>query len=465
MFSSLFLCVFILLNGADRGRATRPAYSLISNHYSAPKAFTYWSRLGLTPQNASRDFIPIQGEVVHEVVHERDIMPLSVKGIQSAGAGTYSDGAGLILRKQSKAKGYWVFRYQLRGKRRNKGIGDWPSLSLSIARDKAGEFRQMVKQGIDPIDASQSEVRTRNNTPTVAQSINASFEANKAALKGDGANGRWLTPLTLYVIPRLGERLITDIDQNDIADCIRPIWRSKNATAQKALTRLNIAMKYAVAQGHDVNLGVMVSAKVLLGPSGHIVTHHESMPWQEVPAFYEWLGTGNVSRRCLALMVLTGGAGRSTPYRLMRFHEVKGDVWTVPAKNMKGGVGTSEAFRIPLAKSALDLIDTCRHITDGDWVFPNQRGNPISDAAMSKLLRDASIPYKPHGFRSTFRVWMSHQGVPFEIAEAAIAHKVGGKVTQAYLRTDHLDARRTIHNNWAEFITGQTLENVIRLKG
>ena len=80
------------------------------------------------------------------------------------------------------------------------------------------------------------------------------FEARKAELKGDGTAGRWLSPLTLHVLPKLGKVPVTDLDQRDIRDTLAPIWHTKADTARKAMNRLSIVMKHAAALGLDVDL-------------------------------------------------------------------------------------------------------------------------------------------------------------------------------------------------------------------
>ena len=179
------------------------------------------------------------------------------------------------------------------------------------------------------------------------------------------------------------------------------------------------------------------------------------MPWQEVPAFYQALGTTSTVRRMLAFMILTGGAARSTPIRQARYDQIRGNEWRVPADLMKGREGKTRDFRVPLSDPAIELIDKCRNMTGGEWMFPGQRGRPISDAMISKFMRELGCVYKPHGFRTSFREWMAHNNVPFEIAETAIAHQFGSSVTRAYLRQDYWTKREAIMVQWANHLLGR----------
>ncbi|EJF87276.1 hypothetical protein MCY_00400 [Bartonella rattimassiliensis 15908] len=105
-------------------------------------------------------------------------------------------------------------------------------------------------------------------------------------MKNEGTAARWLTPLTLHVFPKLGDIAITELTQIDIKECLSPIWKTKNETTSKALSRLNIAIKHAAARGIDVDMQLVPKAKALLGK---FIQNIPAMPWKEVPAFYQSL--------------------------------------------------------------------------------------------------------------------------------------------------------------------------------
>lgn len=388
-------------------------------------------------------------------------MKLSARKVMNADKGTYQDGNGLILVKRDKSAGFWKFRFSLHGKRPEMGLGSFPAISLAEARALAADARKLVSEGINPIQARKDAETQRRGVPTLTQAIHDAHEARKASLKGDGKAGRWLSPLELHIIPKIGDKLVTDIDQNVIKDALAPIWRTKYPTADKALGRLRIALEYAKASGHQIDLDSVRMARVILGDPGHKVEHIEAMPWQEVPAFYQSLSYGSATQRVLAFMILVGGGARTTPVRLAEYSEIEGDCWTVPAAKMKGKEGQSDDFRIPLSEPALELVQLCRDLTGGKWIFPGPSGKPITDVLTSKFMRERGLTYKPHGFRSSFRDWMAHINVPYEIGETAIAHQVGSKVTRAYLRDDYFEKRRVIMHDWAKHLTGEGSADVL----
>lgn len=386
-------------------------------------------------------------------------MKLTSRQIMHAEPGKLQDGKGLFLVKRTKANGKWLFRFSFDGKRPEMGLGTWPEISLAEARSRASSARELIGAGKNPIRERNASRIARRAVPTFAEVVELAFESRKAGLRDAGKAGRWLSPLELHVIPKIGNLLVTDIDQNILYETLKPIWRTKYPTAEKALGRINVALEYAVAQGHDVNLSIVTSARLLLGVSGHKVQHHLAMPWQEVPSFYRTLGTSSTVRRLLSFMILTGGAARTTPVRYARFDQITGNEWLIPADLMKGREGKTQAFRVPLSEAALQVVQACKDTTGGNWIFPGTRGKPITDVMSSKFMRDRGEIYKPHGFRTSFREWMAHIDVPFEVAETAIAHQVGTKVTRAYLRDDYWEKRVVIMDKWAQHLLTYDLPN------
>lgn len=224
-------------------------------------------------------------------------------------------------------------------------------------------------------------------------------------MKGDGTAGRWFSPLELHILPRLGKRPVAEIDQIDIRDALAPIWHDKAESARKALGRLELCLKHAAALGLDVDLQGPEKARALLGRQRHSATHIPAMPWAEVPAFYQTLAHGTVTHLALRLLILTGA--RSAPIRFARNEQFDGDLWTIPADRMKGRKDRTAAFRVPLSREAQAVVmDAKRHARDG-FLFPGLRKEVISDATMAKLLSARGLSARPHGFRSSFRDWIS----------------------------------------------------------
>ena len=176
----------------------------------------------------------------------RAINRLSALAVRAAGPGKYADGGSLWLQKREGGGGQWFLRVTVHGRRREMGLGSIGQGSLKEARDAAAQWRSVVRAGGDPIKERQRQHRqSERRLHLLADVAQDAFEARKAELRGEGKAGRWFSPLELHVLPKLGKSPISEIDQVNIRDTLKPIWDAKAETAQKAISRLNIVFKHA----------------------------------------------------------------------------------------------------------------------------------------------------------------------------------------------------------------------------
>jgi len=378
--------------------------------------------------------------------------------------GKYCDGAGLWLIVRDDGGAQWVLRVTVHGRRREMGLGGYPEIGLAKARDLADRWRAMAKEGRDPIKEREREIREARREDIALSIITAdAFEARKAELKGDGTAGRWLSPLTLHVLPKLGKVPVTDLDQRDIRDTLAPIWHTKADTARKAMNRLSIVLKHAAALGLDVDLQATEKAKALLGKSRHVPQNIPAMAWADVPDFYASLEEPTLTHLALRLLMLTGL--RSGPLRTIRLDQIEGDVWTVPAEAMKGRKGATDDFRVPLSHEAQRIIDLARPHARNGYLFPNTRGGVISDMTLSRMMERRGLEARPHGFRTSLRTWLAEvTDAPHEVAEGMLAHVTDSGVVRAYRRTDYLEQRAKLAERWADHVTGGAGQ-VVKLVG
>ena len=114
-----------------------------------------------------------------------------------------------------------------------------------------------------------------------------------------------------------------------------------------------------------------------------------------------------------------------------------------PARADEDGPGSTG---VPLSTGALAVLREARDFADGSTlVFPSARGGPLSEVAISKLVRELGIGAVPHGFRSSFRDWAAEcSDAPREVCELALAHVNTNAIEAAYRRTDLLERRRAL---------------------
>ncbi len=366
---------------------------------------------------------------------------------KNLGPGKHPDGQGLWLVKRGKDAGKWILRVVIAGKRREMGLGRWPDVSIAEARERAATARRILRDGTDPIKARARSKQTVKRL-TLTEAIDGCYKAKQAELKRDGIAGRWLSPLSTHIIPRLGATPVEDIDQHALVETLGPIWHDKPEAARKALNRVNLTLKHAAAFGLNVDLQATIKARALMGKQRHEVTHIPSMRYQDAPAFYQWLKTQEtVSALALRFLMLT--VARTSELRLATFAEIADNVWTLSPSRTKSG----REFRVPLTEEALAVVDQCRRSSPNDYLFPALREKPISDMAMSAFMKREGQDARPHGFRATFRTWCEEcTDAPFEVKEAALGHVVDVGVVAAYQRSDRFAARRNLLEKWSQLL-------------
>ena len=367
--------------------------------------------------------------------------------VKSLIAGKYADGQGLWLVKRDRLHGKWVVRLIVSGKRREMGLGRWPDVSLAEAREQAAQARKKLRGGSDPIE-QRAKAKIKPARLSVFQAIASCFEAKKAELKADGEAGRWMSPLSIHILPKIGQIAIEDLDQHVLKQALEPIWHSKADTARKALNRLSLTLKHAAALGLAVDLQATMKVRALLGKQRHVAEHIPSMPYTEAPAFYRWLCEQNFAS-CLPLRFLLLTVARTSEVRFARYEYIDDDVLILPPEITK----TGREHKIPLLPEAKAVIDAAKVSDEQELIFPSPTGKVLSDATMSRLMERQKLDYRPHGFRATFRTWVEEQtDTPFEVAEATLGHVVDGEVVRAYQRSDRLEKRKLLLALWNDYL-------------
>jgi integrase len=122
---------------------------------------------------------------------------------------------------------------------------------------------------------------------------------------------------------------------------------------------------------------------------------------------------------------------------------------------------------VPLSPRAVEVVEGMKQVRLSDWVFPGREPRkPLSNIAMTAVMRRMGAgEFTVHGFRSSFRDWAGDAtNFPRDVAEMALAHKVGDDVEQAYRRASAVAKRRKLMDAWASYCsTKKGSDNVVRL--
>ena len=373
------------------------------------------------------------------------------------GPDKHFDEHGLILRVRASGSKHWIWRGTVRGRRRDLGLGVFPYVSLSQAREMALEYRRLAKAGQDPgavhAPAGTTRVESRSNAPTFRQAAAAVIDLHRPTWRNPKSAAQWEASLRDYAYPVLGDLRVDEIGSGDVLRALRPIWNAKRETAQRTRQRISAVMKAAIAAGHRLDNPAGDALTAALPKGGQKQRHQRALAHGEVAAAIDCVRRSSAhasTKLAFEFLVLT--AARSGEVRLMSWDEVDaGDgLWTVPASRMKAG----REHRVPLSARAAGILVEAGALRENDLVFPSVTGRRMSDNTLSKLLRELGIHAVPHGFRSSFRDWCGESGQPRELAEAALAHTIRNKAEAAYARTDLLERRRELMEAWSGYLAG-----------
>ena len=285
-------------------------------------------------------------------------MKLTAAKVKAIKSGRHADGGGLYL--DASGQKSWIFRYQMNGRSRWMGLGQYPAVSLSEARQKAAEARSLKSQGIDPLEQkARGEADTR--FLAVAEELIES--------KRDGwrkvTTEEWERALRLYTTD-LNPMRCEDITTQDILNCLKPIWKSQPTTAKKTRSKIEAVIGASIALGYRSTENPARWRnhldQLLLQTSEQ--QHHVAMPYEQIPEFYATLGD-SVAELALRFLIVT--AVRSQEARKAVWSEIDGDTWEIPGERMKVG----KAHRVPLSTEAQRILELVPRGTT--FIFPGQK--------------------------------------------------------------------------------------------
>ena len=382
---------------------------------------------------------------------------------------------GLVLNVTMYSSRSWVLRYQVAGKRRDFGLGSYPSVTLADAREAARVARAKLAQGIDPIeDARRARahlVAEIHTSMTFGDAAKRYITSHEKGWKNAKHAQQWQRSLDMYATPVLGKVPVRDISLAMVLKVLEPIWASKTETATRLRGRIESVIDWAIARGYRTDSNPArwkgLLDKLLPAPGKVAKTRHfEALAYGQLPAFVgQLVAQEGMGAKALMFVILT--AARSGEVRGAVWEEIDlaARLWTIPAERMKA----SKAHRVPLSDAAMALLQDMKALalaagrtTGKAYVFPSpnsrdpELGSPLSDMTLTAVLRRLKLEAVPHGFRSTFRDWCAEQtDYPNEVAEMALAHAVSNKVEAAYRRGDLLVKRQQLMQDWANYALGQ----------
>ncbi|MDX8399951.1 MAG: integrase arm-type DNA-binding domain-containing protein, partial [Gallionellaceae bacterium] len=372
--------------------------------------------------------------------------------------------SGLYLQVSGVNSASWVLRKTIGSKRRAIGLGAYPEIGLGDAREKARKLIEQIGQGIDPILERRTQkaatIAKQAKLVTFSQLAQEFIDKRSLEVKTQKQIQKLSSNLRRYAYPFIGSMNLSDIERAHIVKLLEPIWLTKNETAKRTRTYVGQVLDLAKAKGMrtgenpaqwkgNLELSLAAPSKVAK------VKHYAALPHLQMAEFMaklrkqEWLGA-----RALELLILTLGRSGEVRNAMWTEFDLLTKVWTVPEERMKAG----KVHRVPLCKDAITLLESLPRMNE--YVFPNStNGRPLTDNTISKVPKRIGYDVTAHGFRSSFKDWSSeHTSYADEVSELALAHVNDNKTRAAYARSELLDKRSMMMDDWQDFCRNGLIE-------
>jgi integrase len=402
--------------------------------------------------------------------------------------------AGLLLqvRKPAKPDGEiprsWILRVQNEHGRHPIGLGTYPLVTLADAREQAKKLVVEAKLGVN----LKSKKRKERSALLAAASKNKTFQecaiaymdAHASDYTSDKHRKQWPATLEAYAYPVIGNMLVSDIAMRDVKNVLEQVttardgqagklWFVKTETAKRLLGRIKTVLDYATVNeyrtGNNPAQWTGYLDTQLPSPKKlQKVVHHAAVPYALIGDFMSKLRLNqSISAKALEFLILT--AVRSGSVRMAEWSEFDLDkkLWIIPAEHTKA----RQEHRVPLQPQAIKLLKSLPVMAGTDIVFASTTGKSLSDMALSQLMRgmrqrgELTVDAVPHGFRSTFRDWAAEQtNYPDEMRKIASGHAVSDAVKEAYQRTDLLDKRRNLMNEWGRYVDKPSIDVITNVR-
>ena len=417
----------------------------------------------------------------------KELSALEVKRLSRPGWHAVGGVSGLLLQIREPSQigsplpRSWILRLRIAGQRQLMGLGSYPQVPLADAREMARKLSMEAKGGVNILARKRAQrsalISAAAKSKTFRECAEAYMEAHATDYTNDKHRKQWSSTLEAYAYPVIGKLLVADVTMRHVLDVLLQdtthrsgesgkLWHTKPETAKRLLDRIRTLLDYATVNEYRSGTNPAIWKGYLdtqlPSPRGlKTVRHQPAIPYDQIGDFMLHLRRLNsISARALEFLILTGV--RSGSVRLADWSEIDLDkkLWIIPAAHTKA----KREHRVPLQPQAIQLLESLPKFAETEKVFPSPSGKPLSDMALSQLMRgmrergELKLKAVPHGFRSTFRDWAAEQtNFPDEIRKAASGHIVSDQTKKAYERTDLLEKRRELMFEWANFLAQPSL--------
>ncbi len=368
------------------------------------------------------------------------------------------DGAGLYLEIMPSGKKFWRFRYRFDGKEKRLSFGEYPIITLKEARDKQLEARKLLAADTDPSAKRKEDERERKIVEeNTFEKIAREWHDNKKSNWTEKYAETIINRLEEDVFPEIGKLPISEVKPLVLVDMIRKIEkRGVYETTRRILQYCSQIFRYAVATGRvERDYAIDVKDAIKTKP----VKHHAAISPEELPELLLAIEQ-NKSRMfeptILAVKFMLLTFVRTNELLKARWHEFNFEErkWTIPAERMK----MRKEHVVPLCSHAIEILERLKELHGHrEWVFASyiRPKNPMSNGVILAALKRMGFNGRMtgHGFRAlALTTLIEKRHIPFEVADAQLAHSKRNSLGSAYDRAQYLEQRRDMMQIWGDYI-------------
>lgn len=387
-------------------------------------------------------------------------MPLTDTAIRQLKPGTktrkVADEKGLYLELSPSGGKWWRLKYRFQGKENRLSLGVYPEVGLKFARERRDEARRLIAGGIDPSAHRKAAKRVAveqaaNDFETIAREWFSKY----AAAWADSHKDRLLRRLERDVFPYIGGRPVAEITPPELLRVLRRVEERTVDTAHRALRSCGQVFRYAIATGRctsDPSRDLRGALAANVSGSHFAATTEPKRLGQILAAMDAYPGTPVVraALRLAPLVFARPGELRAAEWAQI---DLRRATWEYVSSK------TKQPHVVPLSTQAVAILTELHQVTGrGAKVFPGARSasRPMSENAVLVAMRSMEIgkdEMTGHGFRAVARTILDETlGFRPDVIEHQLAHAVRDPLGRAYNRTQHLEERRRMMQDWADHL-------------
>lgn len=370
------------------------------------------------------------------------------------------DGGGLYLEVMPNGNKLWRLKYRFLGKEKRISLGTYPIVSLAEAREGRSNAKKLLAKDIDPSTAKRERKREIiRNAQNTFEVVAREWHEKQRERWSKGHAENILHRLEINVFPYIGHRPIAQINPPELMEVLR---RIEKRDALELLSSVKQDCGRVFRYGIQTSRCERDAAADLNGAfKTRKATHFRTIDEKDIPAFIKALEKNDArlfarTRRAIWLSLLT--FCRPGEIRQAQWSEIDFAMatWTIPAEKMK----MRRDHIVPLSKQALAILKEQKEETGAlntEYVFPSQirPRQCMSDGTVLRGIRRLGFGESmvAHGVRALARTTIRERlGYDSEIIERQLAHKASGPLGEAYDRTQFLDKRRKMMQEWSNYL-------------